>query len=496
MKLFTVPQIRAWDAYTIAHEPISSLQLMERASTAFVKWFCERFDDRCTINVVCGMGNNGGDGLVIGRLLLQKCYNVHIFVVRHSAGGSPDFEANLARLHPTTTVHWITESTDIPNFSAQSLVIDALLGSGLSRPTQGILAEVIQKINASSATIIAVDIASGLFADTTNALSDIIIKPDYTVSFQCPKLAFVQPQSAEYVGEWQVVDIGLSAAYAEATATPYFFSTASFINDFKISNRRKKYAHKGSFGHALLIGGSYGKIGAIVLSSKACLRSGVGLLTVQTPRCGYDILQTSLPEAMALPDWHWMVNTTVPNIDGYSAVGIGPGLGKDPLTLQLLRELLPKLTQPTVFDADALNLLSEHRELLTLLPPNSILTPHPKEFQRLLGHPWQDDFDKLSLLQTFAQQHQVIVCLKGAHTAVALPNGTLYFNSTGNPGMATGGSGDVLTGIITGLLAQGIPPHQAAIFGVYQHGAAGDRAAQKCTQPGLIASDIINEMGW
>jgi ADP-dependent NAD(P)H-hydrate dehydratase / NAD(P)H-hydrate epimerase len=219
-------------------------------------------------------------------------------------------------------------------------------------------------------------------------------------------------------------------------------------------------------------------------------------LTVQIPRCGYDILQTSLPEAMVLPDWHWMVNTTVPDIRPYSALGIGPGMGKDSLTLQMLRALLSSLHQPVVLDADALNLISENRDLLEMIPKNSILTPHPKEFQRLLGQNWCDDYEKIGLLRDFAQKHQVIVCLKGAHTAVALPDGIIHFNSTGNPGMATGGSGDVLTGILTGLLAQGLSPAEAAIFGVYQHGIAGDRAAKKCTQPALIASDIINAMGW
>ncbi|MEZ4903766.1 MAG: NAD(P)H-hydrate dehydratase [Spirosomataceae bacterium] len=245
-----------------------------------------------------------------------------------------------------------------------------------------------------------------------------------------------------------------------------------------------------------LIGGSYGKIGAMVLSSKACLRSGVGLLTVQIPRCGYDILQTSLPEAMVLSDWHWMVNTTVPIIDNYSAIGIGPGLGKDALTLAMLKELLPKITQCLVLDADALNLTSEHPALLDVVPKNTVFTPHPKEFQRLIGKTWSNDYEKLALLRGFALKHEVIVCLKGAHTAIALPDGSIHFNTTGNPGMATGGSGDVLTGIITGLLAQGFSPTEAALFGVFQHGMAGDRAAQKCTQPALIASDIINEMGW
>lgn len=494
MKVFSVNQIRDWDAFTIANEHIHSVDLMEQASTAFVKWFCARYDDRCTIILFCGMGNNGGDGLAIARILHQKCYNVRTCVVKHSANGSPDFSQNLERLTTLTAVQWIETVDDIPPFSSPAIVIDALLGSGLSRPAERLMAAVIQCINDAQTTVISVDIAAGLFADTPNAPSDTIIKPTHTVSFQCPKLAFFQPQCAEYVGEWDIVPIGLSEEYRAQTPTPYFYTDASVIEP--LTGGRKKYSHKGSFGHALLIGGSYGKIGSIVLSAKACLRSGAGLLTVQAPQCGYDIIQTSIPEAMVLSDWHFRVNTTVPDIEPYSAIGIGPGLGQDPQTLLMLRELLKVLTSPVVLDADALNLLSQHPEMLSCIPKNSILTPHPKEFQRLLGKPWKDDYEKLAMLQNFSLKHQLIICLKGAHTAVALPNGSIHFNATGNPGMATGGSGDVLNGIITGLLAQGMIPADAAVFGVFQHGKAGDQAALKCTQPALIASDIINEMGW
>lgn len=496
MKIFSVLQIRAWDNATLALEPIASLDLMERASAAFVRWFCERFDDQPCVKIVCGMGNNGGDGLAIARLLIQKHYNVQVYIVKHTDTGSKDFQANWDRLTPQTTLHWIDNPSSIPLFYPSDIVVDALLGAGLSRPTEGVVAAVIQAINSSESTIISIDIASGLSADLPNASSDIIVKPAFTVSFQCPKLAFFQPQCADYVGDWQVIPIGLHPDYELATDTPYFFTSQAQIDAIILSKTRKKYAHKGTFGHALLIGGSYGKIGAMVLSAKACLRSGVGLLTVQVPRCGYDILQTSLPEAMVLADWHWMVNTTAQAISTYSALGIGPGLGKDPLTLAMLRQLLPTIVQPLVLDADALNLISENPDLLASLPNHTILTPHPKEFQRLLGQDWENDYEKLGLLRDFAQKHQLVVCLKGAHTAVALPDGTIHFNATGNPGMATGGSGDVLTGIITGLLAQGFSPTDAALFGVFQHGMAGDRAAQKCTQPALIASDIINEMGW
>ncbi len=490
MKIFSTSQIRAWDEYTITHEPISSLALMERASTAFVKWFCARFDNRQPIKIFCGMGNNGGDGLAIARILHQKNYQVEVFILKHSPQGSSDFEANLTRLSSFLNPRWLADSNDFPFLQPADIIIDALLGSGLSRAASGTLADCIQHINQSTATIISVDIASGLFADFPNAPDNVIVKPAFTVSFQCPKLAFLLPQNADYVGDWQVVEIGLHPAYK--ASTPYFYTHVCPT----MVNPRKKYAHKGSFGHALLIAGSYGKIGAAVLAAKACLRAGVGLLTVQLPRCGYDILQTSLPEAMVSPDWHWMINTTVPDLKPYSAIGVGPGLGKDSFTLIMLKELLKSVESPMVIDADALNLISENPELLNLIPQNSILTPHPKEFQRLLGKTWENDFQKMEELRHFSQKHNVIVCLKGAHTAIALPDGSVHFNSTGNPGMATGGSGDVLTGIITALLAQGISPIESAIFGVYQHGLAGDRAAQKCTQPALIASDIINAMGW
>jgi ADP-dependent NAD(P)H-hydrate dehydratase / NAD(P)H-hydrate epimerase len=496
MKIFSVSQIRAWDAYTIANEPIPSWDLMERASLNFVRWFCERFDGSKSVKVFCGTGNNGGDGLAVARLLLQKHYPVQVFAVKHAEKFSDDFQKNLTSLELEIPIKWIENGTNFPQLFPEDYVIDALLGSGLSRPTSGVLADVIQQINNSNSTVISIDIASGLFADSPNLPTDIIVKPDFTVSFQCPKLAFFQPQYAEYVGQWHVLDIGLGTQFEQATDTPYHFITSSLIDNYSFLHPRKKYAHKGTYGHALLLGGSYGKIGAMVLSSRACLRSGVGLLSVQIPRCGYDILQTSLPEAMVVPDWHWMVNTSVSDISPYTALGVGPGMGKDPLTLQMLKQLLPTVVVPLVLDADALNLIGENPDLFDSIPKNAILTPHPKEFQRLLGRNWNNDYEKLELLRDFTQKHQVIVCLKGAHTAIAAPNGAIYFNSTGNPGMATGGSGDVLTGIITGLLAQGIAPMEAAIFGVYQHGLAGDRAAQKCTQPAMIASDIINEMGW
>lgn len=494
MKVFSTSQTRQWDQYTIAHQSIASIELMEQAANAFVRWYCERFDNRTPVEIFCGMGNNGGDGLAIARLLLNKHYSIKVFIVQHNEEGSVDFEQNLKRLGLSLTPTFIKDTDTVIPITSNSIVIDALLGSGLSRPATGIMASCINTINQTGATIISVDIASGLYADKPNEAADTIIKPTYTVSFEVPKLVFFLPQCAEYVGEWHVVDIGLDTSFLDNTTTLYYYITPDSI--CYIYKKRKKYAHKGTYGHALLIGGSYGKIGAMVLSAKACLRAGVGLLTVQIPRCGYDILQTTLPEAMVQPDWHWSINTKLYDLSPYNAIGVGPGMGKEIHTVALLKDILEAIKTPIVLDADALNILAEHADMKQLIPKNTILTPHPKEFERLLGQTWKDDFEKLELLRAFAQKHEIIVCLKGAHTAVALPDGTIYFNSTGNPGMATAGSGDVLTGIITGLLAQGFSPQEAAIFGVYQHGTAGDRAAKKCTQPALIASDIIENMGW
>ncbi|WP_247234376.1 NAD(P)H-hydrate dehydratase [Telluribacter sp. SYSU D00476] len=493
MKIFTVPQIRALDAYTIQHEPISSLDLMERASQAFVDWFCARFNSRQPVLVFCGMGNNGGDGLAIARLLSERAYAVQVYVVEHAKQGSEDFQANLDRLPASITRQTIIEPGDIPSLPVDSLVIDALLGSGLTRSLSGLVAEVVKAINQSQATILSVDIATGLYADQANQKDDTIIQPEYTVTFQLPKLAFMMPRNEVYVGEWVAVDIGLSREFIEQEPTPYAYTDEAAAQSLIMP--RGKFSHKGTFGHALLIAGSFGKMGAALLCGRACLRSGIGLLTMHIPRCGYTVIQTAVPEAMALVDLHEQYITTLPSLQSYDAIGMGPGIGKDPQTLQALKELITRSNIPLVLDADALNLLAENPDLLEQLPENTILTPHPREFQRLTGES-PDEFQRLQTARDFCARYNVIVCLKGAHTAVVLPDGQVYFNSTGNAGMATGGTGDVLTGIITSLVAQGYIPAQAAQLGVYQHGAAGDKAARSRTKVGMIASDIVENLGW
>ncbi|GHB61235.1 NAD(P)H-hydrate dehydratase [Persicitalea jodogahamensis] len=493
MNILNASQIRNLDAHTIQNEPISSLDLMERASRAFVRWLCARFDNRRPLVFFCGKGNNGGDGLAIARILSAKGYGVTVYVVDYTEKSSDDFSKNLQRLQEHLTVHYIKEEKDLPKLTGEEILIDALLGSGLTRPAEGLLAATIETMNESPARVISVDIASGLYMDKVNGDDDAIVRPDYTVSFQLPKLAFMIPQNGPFAGDWLVVDIGLNETYIEKTKTPYFFTDKRSAR--KLIRDREKFSHKGTFGHALLLAGSFGKMGAAQLCGGACLRSGVGLLTLHVAGCGYEIIQIALPEAMCSVDIHEKMLTTLPDLNAYSAIGVGPGLGKEPQTLQMLENLIGEAKVPMVWDADALNLLSENPDLLKKLPEHTIITPHPKEFERLAGKS-KDDYARLELARSFAGEHKLIVVLKGAHTSVIFPDGTVHFNATGNAGMATGGAGDVLTGILTSLLAQKYSPQDAARLGVYQHGIAGDRAAKARTKTAMIASDIVENMGW
>jgi NAD(P)H-hydrate epimerase len=445
------------------------------------------------------MGNNGGDGLAAARLLYEQGYEPEVWMVHHTDRPSADFSTNLRRLSDGIPAHNVTEASEIPHFGAEDLVVDALFGSGLTRPAQGLAAAVIASVSRAG-EVIAVDIPSGLFMDAPNQPTDAVVRATHTVSFQLPKLAFLLPQNAEFVGEWHLADIGLhSVALSEAVTDRFYFDEKTAKT---LLRPRQKYAHKGTHGHALLVAGSRGMMGAAMLAAWGCLRAGVGKLTVHAPHTANDLLQMAVPEALFAPDENDTHTTTIwtpEKLAGYAAIGIGPGLGVGPQTAASLGSLLENAGQtPLVLDADALNNLSENRAFPPLagssiwakMPENAILTPHPREFRKLLGRDWQNDYEKLGLLTEFAVAHRVVVCLKGAHTAVALPDGTLHFNSTGNPGMATGGTGDVLTGILTALLAQGYPPAHAAQLGVYLHGSAGDHAAAAKSVHSLTASDL------
>ena len=485
LKILSAQQTRALDAYTIAHEPIASIDLMERASQAFTDWFTGRFDITRRTGIVCGTGNNGGDGLAIARLLKVWGYHVQVWVVKGGTPETEDFKINRARMGDVVVTD-ITTSPEDAIFHTCDVLIDALFGSGLSRPVEGIYAEVIQRINESNATRIAVDIPSGLRADA--ASQGEVVRARYTVSFQLPKLGFLFPNSVQFVGQWCLLDIGLSKDFLKQVAVSHYYLTPRAIR--RRLKDRSQFDHKGTFGHALLVAGSVGKMGAAVLASRAVLRAGAGLLTVHAPTCGYVVLQTAVPEAMVIQDVSPDYTSGVAGVDKYTTIGIGPGLGQAQPTVEALGKVLRQFRKPMVIDADALNILAAHPEMLEFVPPGSILTPHPKEFERMAG-PWRDDFQRLELQKDLAARLKSVVVLKGAHTSIAAPDKTVYFNATGNPGMATGGTGDVLTGLLTGLLAQAYSAVDAAIIGVYLHGLAGDRAARDLGQESLIASDLI-----
>lgn len=491
MKILSTDQIRRADKYTIEHEPIASIELMERASWAFARGIMQRFDITYPVAIFVGPGNNGGDGLAVARLLLKEGYQVEVLLINYRPShASEDSEVNRKRLESIHPLQYISSAKELPKLSERSVIIDALFGSGLSRPFEGLFAETIDHLNTSLGHKIALDIASGLFADQPNG-SGPIFRPDLTLTFQAPKLAFFLAENEPYVGDWQVLDIGLHPTFLANESCNNYALELSHMKSWV--PQRNKHAHKGTFGKALLLAGSYGKMGAATLSAQGCLRSGAGLLTVHTASCGYHILQTVVPEAMTTtsPHQEWIDST--PDLSPYNAVAIGPGMGTAAATVQVVETILQCAEVPLVIDADGLNILAEHRQLLNLLPPNTILTPHPKEFSRLTGQ-CTDGWHQLELGRAFASANNIILVLKGAHTTTFLPDGRVYFNTSGNPGMATGGSGDVLTGIILGLLAQKLPPEKAAILGVYLHGLAGDLAAKELGMAAMLASDIIKMM--
>ena len=487
-KIFSAKQIKEADRFTIETEGILSVDLMERAAVQCMQWLQQHFSKQHTFLFYCGPGNNGGDGLAIARLLFLSGYMVCVCMIEEIHNYSEDCKENKDRwLQTGQPIHTISSSTDFPEISESQILIDAFFGTGLSKPVAGLIAECIDHINMSEATIVSIDIPSGLFADISSVHTSSIIKADTTLSFQFPKLAFFFPENAAYVGEYEILDIGLSVQFIKEQPTCHYQLTESFISS--LLKPRKKFSHKGNFGHALLIAGSYGKMGAAVLATKACLRSGVGLLSVQVPSCGYEIMQTTNPEAMTLVDSHEKNIGDEISLLPFSAVGIGPGLGTDNDTQKALQHLLKSSKCPLVLDADALNMISKNADWVHLIPANSILTPHPKEFERL-ARKSTNDFERHQLQIDFSKKYHVYIILKGAHTCISTPDGASYFNTTGNPGMAKGGSGDVLTGIVTAMLAQGYSPLNACLICVFVHGLAGDLAKEELGETGMIAGDL------
>lgn len=490
MKIFETRQTSLLDAYTIAHEPIASIDLMERASLGFVKEFIRRFPSgrQHRIVVIAGHGNNGGDALAVARWLSSCGYPMEVFLYNPKRSLSPDCAVNLKRLRQESSIK-ITEDFDFssfPELSDDCIVVDGLFGSGLRSCLTGGYARLIEHINTSPASVISIDIPSGLFGeDNSGNQAASIVRAQATFTFQFPKLSFLLAENEAFVGEWKTIDIRLHPDALRDTPTPYRLLTKERIK--ALLQPRSRFAHKGTFGHALLVAGSRGKMGAAVLAARSCLRTGVGLLTCHAPDAGTSILQTAIPEAMTC--------TQLPDMK-FSAIGIGPGLGTGEEASDKLKQVLALNPQRLVLDADALNLLSLQADQLQRLPKDSVLTPHPKEFDRLAGSS-ANSYERLQKARNFAQRHQIYLILKGAYTAICMPGGNVYFNTTGNPGMATAGSGDVLTGMLLSLLAQGYGPEEATLLGVYLHGMAGDEAIASGDQSeeSLNAGDIAERIG-
>ena len=493
MKIFTDTQIKELDQYTIEHEPIAGIDLMERAAKALTQAIVEEWTTQTPFVVFAGPGNNGGDALAVARMLAEKGYQVSVYLFNIQSNLSEECAENKERIIDCKKIANFVEvhdNFDPPQLTENVVVIDGLFGAGLSKPLYGGFSALVKYINQSPCKVVSIDMPSGLLKeDNTYNVSVHIIQADLTLTLQLPKLSMLFADTQRYLGRLRILDIQLSADYIENVKTLFNIVEEQDIRRLLIS--REDFAHKGSMGHALLMAGSYGMSGAAVLAAKACMRSGVGKLTVSTPRCSYNVMQTALPEAVLKLDDKEAYISEALDAEGLDAIGIGPGIGQKEETGVAMISQIKRARCPIVLDADALNILGTHRSWLQQLPKNTILTPHPKEFDRLDGTVGDGAYDRLMKACKMAKHLQVYIILKGHYSALCMPDGKVFFNPTGNSGMATAGSGDVLTGIITALLARGYSRENACLVGMYLHGLAGDMAAEVKGKESLIASDII-----
>lgn len=501
MKILSASQLKVVDAYTIEHEPVSSTNLMERASRAVADKIRSRWSIDTPIKIFAGPGNNGGDALAIARMLGETNYKVCVYLFNTSDNLSADCQINKQRLLDFQDVKQNTmgvrnvELVEVksqftpPKLEEGDLVVDGLFGTGLSRPLNGGFASVVKYINSSPATVVSIDVPSGLMCeDNTYNVMNHIVKANYTFTLQYPKLSFFFAENEQYVGEWEVMDIGVKDPMTEETHSPYYFTEQADL--LPLLKSRSKFAHKGSVGHALLIAGKRGMAGAAILAARACMRSGAGKLTVRVPEHNVRIMQEAVPEAILNIDVDQNCFSQSFDTSEFDAMAIGPGIGTSSYTVQAFIEQVSMTKCPMVIDADALNILGSHRGWITQLPRRCILTPHKKELFGLISTT-RNSYEELERTRELAARQQIYIVIKGAYSAIVTPEGNVYFNSTGNPGMATAGAGDVLTGVLVSLLAQGYVPEVAARLGVYLHGLAGDLAAENLSYEGLISSDLV-----
>ncbi|MFZ4582772.1 MAG: NAD(P)H-hydrate dehydratase [Paludibacter sp.] len=494
MKLFNTENIRSIDQLTIKYEPVSSISLMERAATAFYNRFKSLYGNAKHVYVFCGPGNNGGDALAVARMLKDSKFDISVFLFENTKL-SDNCLKNKQRIldeYPRT-LKVFTDSFDEPVvLNENSIIIDGLFGSGLTRPISGVYSQAVQWINNCSCKVVSIDIPSGLYGDIEILENQLIVKADITLTFQFPKLSFFMPESACYLGQWESLDIGLDQKAIESINSDFELIEKSDIT--KIYKHRNKFSHKGTYGHALIIAGSKGMAGASVLAAKAALRSGAGLVTLHGPECNRVIVQTVVPELIFNSDKQNDCVSTFPDLKNYNTIGIGCGIGTLPDTCNMIEKLFTEMFSPCVIDADALNVISRSKHFMDLIPEKSILTPHPKEFDRLFGSQ-NSSFSRLSKAREIAKRYHLIIVLKGTFTTIITSDGKVYFNNTGNSGLATAGTGDVLTGILTSLLAQGYSPENAACMAVFLHGKAAELSIENQSEESLIAGDIIENLG-
>jgi hydroxyethylthiazole kinase-like uncharacterized protein yjeF len=487
MKIFSSEQIKRWDNYTIKEENTNAAFLMERAAAACCQWLLDNGFTEQTFLVFCGKGNNGGDGLALARMLIQNNIKAIVYILEHGKTGSPDFQSNLQKLHLLTTdIHFIQSEHFFPVIEKDQLIIDALFGTGLNKPLDGIAFQLVDHLNKSGASIISIDIPSGLFSDKSTK-GFMAVRAMHTLSFQSIKFAFLFPENDPFVGTFHILNIGLSREFEQAEPAVYEMTDKEIIQ--AIIKPRNKFSHKGNFGHAALIAGSYGMMGAVLLAAKGCLQTGAGKLTCYIPSCGVDILQSSLPEAMCKVSGDKYITGTI-DISAYDIAGIGPGIGLHKGTAAMIKNIFQSGYKQLVLDADALNIVSKDKNLMGTIPQGAVITPHQKEFERMFGTA-SNDFERIHMAIKKATDLNIYIVLKGRYTAIITPMGKVYFNNTGNAGMAKGGMGDVLTGMMTGLIVQHYPLPEAAMIAVYLHGMAGDIAATKYTQQAMQASDLV-----
>lgn len=496
MKIFSNEEIQYIESYTIENEGVSSMELINRVARGVVSEIRNRWNSDTPTVIFAGPGNNGADALAVGVKLIENGFDPEIYLF--NIGGrnlSEDCRLIRDRMKEIPELNFteVTQNFSMPQLTPQHLVIDGLFGSGLTSPLEGGFRMLVQRINESGASVVSIDIPSGLMADNNEGqIFRDIIHADLTLAIQTPKHSFFCPDTAELVGEWKALNIGLSKAAMKNVSPDNYL--VEEIDARRHLQKRNPFCSKADFGSIAIVAGCYGMMGAALLATQGALRSGVGKITAISPRCGFNIIQQGAPEAMFQADHHDIIITNVVLKNEYTAVAIGPGLGTHEMTVDAVERFIASAKRPVVVDADALNCIAKRPSILYNLPLLSILTPHAGEFDRLFGAQKSHE-SRIAKAREVAQTYNIFIVLKGRFTSIIRPDGKVFINSSGSPAMATAGSGDVLTGILAGMLGQGYRPEIAAMLGVYIHGLAGEIAEKQNGIYGATAGDIARNVG-